>query len=74
MAAALERLNEAYETRLGFRYCVFVAGRSRATLIPAFEAAIHARRDLEIHRALDAVVDVARDRFQKALASRVAPT
>ena len=29
-AAELDRLNAAYEARFGFRYCVFVAGRSRA--------------------------------------------
>ena len=34
LAAHLERLNEAYETRFGFRYCVFVAGRPREALLP----------------------------------------
>ena len=34
LAAELERLNAAYEAGLGFRYCVFVAGRPRAALIP----------------------------------------
>ena len=29
-----------YEARFGFRYCVFVAGRSRAALLPDFESAI----------------------------------
>ena len=58
-AAELERLNAAYEARFGFRYCVFVAGRSRAALIPDFERALGADREGEIHRALDAVVDIA---------------
>ena len=62
VAARLERLNDAYEARFGFRYCVWVAGRSRAELLPAFEAALAADRDAELHRALDAVVDIARDR------------
>ena len=62
LAAHLERLNEAYETRFGFRYCVFVAGRPREALLPGMEAALEADRDEEIARALDAVVDIAADR------------
>ena len=63
IAAELERLNAAYEARFGFRYCVFVAGRSRAALLPGMTAALEADRDAEIVRALDAVVDIARDRY-----------
>jgi 2-oxo-4-hydroxy-4-carboxy-5-ureidoimidazoline decarboxylase len=59
----LDRVNAAYETRFGFRYCVFVAGRSRAELLPGMIAALDASRDDEIVRALDAVVDIARDRY-----------
>lgn len=63
VAAALDRLNEAYEARFGFRYCVFVAGRSRAALLPDMEAALSADRATELHRGLDAVVDIGRDRY-----------
>ena len=65
VAAELERLNDAYEARFGFRYCVFVAGRSRAELLPEMTAALQATRDAEIHRALDAIVDIAIDRHAK---------
>jgi 2-oxo-4-hydroxy-4-carboxy--5-ureidoimidazoline (OHCU) decarboxylase len=65
IGAELDRLNAAYETRFGFRYCVFVAGRPRAALIPDMEAALGADRDHEIRRALDAVVDIAADRWAK---------
>ncbi|HEX7221827.1 MAG TPA: 2-oxo-4-hydroxy-4-carboxy-5-ureidoimidazoline decarboxylase, partial [Candidatus Limnocylindrales bacterium] len=65
VAAELERLNEAYEARHGFRYCVFVAGRSREALLPGFATALDADREAEIHRALDAVVDIAMDRHAK---------
>jgi 2-oxo-4-hydroxy-4-carboxy-5-ureidoimidazoline decarboxylase len=65
VAAELERLNAAYEARFGFRYCVFVAGRPRGALIPGFEAALGRSRDDELHRALDAVVDIAIDRHAK---------
>jgi len=62
-AAELERLNTAYEARFGFRYCVFVAGRPRAALLPGFRAALEADRDAELRRALDAVVDIALARY-----------
>jgi 2-oxo-4-hydroxy-4-carboxy-5-ureidoimidazoline decarboxylase len=61
--ADLERLNREYEARFGFRYCVFVDGRSRAELVPEFEAALTAERSAEIQRALGDVVAIARDRF-----------
>jgi len=63
VAAELDRLNAAYETRFGFRYCVFVAGRPLAELLPGMVAALEADRDAEIERALDAVVDIARARY-----------
>jgi 2-oxo-4-hydroxy-4-carboxy-5-ureidoimidazoline decarboxylase len=65
LANALDRLNRAYEWRFGFRYCVFVAGRSRAELLPGFSVALARERDSELHRALDAVVDIAIDRAAK---------
>ncbi len=65
VAAELERLNAAYEARHGFRYCVFVAGRPREALLPGIAAALEADRTAELHRALDAVVDIAIDRHAK---------
>jgi 2-oxo-4-hydroxy-4-carboxy--5-ureidoimidazoline (OHCU) decarboxylase len=62
VAGELDRLNAAYEEHFGFRYCIFVAARSRAELLPGFTAALEADRASEIARALDAVVDIARDR------------
>lgn len=70
VAAELARLNDAYEARYGFRYCVFVAGRPRAALLPDFRAAVQGTADAasERHRALDAVVDIAIDRHGKLTA------
>jgi 2-oxo-4-hydroxy-4-carboxy--5-ureidoimidazoline (OHCU) decarboxylase len=62
IAAELDRLNDAYEARFGFRYCVFVAGRPREALLPSMAAALEADREHELHRAIDAVVDIAIDR------------
>ncbi len=65
VAAELDRLNTAYEARFGFRYCVFVAGRSRAELLGEFAAALEADRLAELRRAIDAVIDIAADRASK---------
>jgi 2-oxo-4-hydroxy-4-carboxy--5-ureidoimidazoline (OHCU) decarboxylase len=69
IADELARLNAAYEARFGFRYCVFVAGRSRALLLPELTAALAAERSDEIDRALDAVVDIAADRYASLTAT-----
>ena len=71
-ADELGRLNAAYEERFGFRYCVFVAGRSRADLVPGMAAALDADRADEVRRALDAVVDIARDRYATLTAAAAA--
>jgi 2-oxo-4-hydroxy-4-carboxy-5-ureidoimidazoline decarboxylase len=67
IGAELAALNAAYEARFGFRYCVRVAGRSRAELLPDFRAALDADRAGELRRALLAVVDIARDRLDVLL-------
>ena len=64
--ADLDLLNAAYEARFGFRFCVFVNGRSRPELVPVLESALIEDRDAEIRRALHDVVAIARDRFAKA--------
>ena len=65
VAAELDRLNTAYESRFGFRYCVFVAGRPLPELLGDLEAALQADRPAELRRAIDAVVDIAADRASK---------
>jgi 2-oxo-4-hydroxy-4-carboxy--5-ureidoimidazoline (OHCU) decarboxylase len=62
----LGRLNELYERRFGFRFCVFVNGRSRRDLVPVLEAALDAERAAEIRRALGDVISIAQDRFRNA--------
>ena len=64
--AELGRLNDEYEARFGFRYCVFVNGRSRRALVPVLEAALVADRGSEIRRAVSDVVAIARDRAARA--------
>jgi 2-oxo-4-hydroxy-4-carboxy--5-ureidoimidazoline (OHCU) decarboxylase len=64
--AELARLNAEYERRFGFRFCVFVNGRSRPALVPVLEAALSADRGAEIRRAVVEVVAIARDRAAHA--------
>ena len=66
-AAELERLNVAYEARFGFRFCVFVDGRSRSALLPVLAATLNADRETEIRRALGEVVAIAADRARTLL-------
>jgi 2-oxo-4-hydroxy-4-carboxy-5-ureidoimidazoline decarboxylase len=61
----LDRLNEEYEARFGFRYCVFVAGRPRAALLPELRDRLHAARGVELERAIRDVVAIARDRHRR---------
>ena len=44
LADQLARLNAEYERRFGFRYCVFVAGRPRAALVPEMTPALDSDR------------------------------
>lgn len=66
----LERLDARYEERFGFRFCVFVAGRPRAALVPVLEAALEANRAAELKRALGDIVAIARDRYRAATVKR----
>jgi OHCU decarboxylase len=71
-AAAIEELaalNDAYEARFGFRFCVFVAGRSRPELVPVLRAALDADRDAERERAIRDVIAIAQDRFRRQVAA-----
>ena len=65
IADELTALNDAYEGLFGFRFVVFVAGRPRADIIPILEHALRADRDEELRRALDDVVLIARDRWDR---------
>ena len=64
IAAELDGLNREYEARFGFRYCVFVAGRTRAELLPEMADALGRERAAELTRGLDAVIDIAAARWK----------
>jgi OHCU decarboxylase len=61
----LAMLNEIYERQFGFRYVVFVAGRSKAEIVPLLERALRNDREVELRRALDETLDIAADRLAR---------
>jgi 2-oxo-4-hydroxy-4-carboxy--5-ureidoimidazoline (OHCU) decarboxylase len=61
----LDRLNDAYEQRFGFRFVIFVAGRPRSEIARIMEAHLTAARDVELRRGLADVIAIARDRAAK---------
>jgi 2-oxo-4-hydroxy-4-carboxy--5-ureidoimidazoline (OHCU) decarboxylase len=61
----LAMLNEIYERQFGFRYVVFVAGRSKPEIVPLLERALRNDRDVELRRALDETIDIAADRLAR---------
>ena len=65
LQARLDALNEQYERKFGFRFCVFVAGRSRAEIADLMERHMDANRDDELDRALTDVFAIARNRAEK---------
>ncbi|KAI8322521.1 hypothetical protein GQ54DRAFT_145980 [Martensiomyces pterosporus] len=59
-------LNRRYEDRYGFRFVVFVNGRSKESLFPIVEERIaHGNRNKELVTGLSEMVDIARDRARK---------
>ena len=63
MLEELAMLNEVYESRFGFRFVVFVAGRPLSSIGPLIEAAMRNDRAAELARGLDDVIDIAADRL-----------
>ena len=61
----LGELNEQYETKFGFRFVIFVNGRSGREIIPIFEERINNSAKGELNTAVLAVFDIARCRLEK---------
>ena len=64
--AELAELNRAYEERFGFRFVVFVAGRTRAELVPVLLARLERSREEELETGLRELVAIAKDRWRQA--------
>jgi 2-oxo-4-hydroxy-4-carboxy--5-ureidoimidazoline (OHCU) decarboxylase len=66
VGSELERLNEAYERRFGFRYVVFVNRRPRSRIAAEMRQRMTLGRQEEMEHGLRAVVDIAEDRMRRA--------
>ena len=60
---ALERLNAEYERRFGFRFVVFVNGRSRAEIVPVLRSRLGRSREQELATGIAEFLAIARDRM-----------
>jgi 2-oxo-4-hydroxy-4-carboxy--5-ureidoimidazoline (OHCU) decarboxylase len=65
-APELEALNRAYEDRFGFRFVVFVNGRPKRELVPILKLRMTRTREEELTTALDELVAIAQDRWQRS--------
>lgn len=59
----LDRLNDSYESRFGFRFVIFVDGRSQSEVLEVFKRRIGNERNQELETGLRAVVDIAGSRI-----------
>ena len=63
--AELARLNDEYERRFGFRFVVFVNGRTKAQIIPVLRDRLTRTRDSELHTGIEEFLAISLDRMQK---------
>ena len=61
----LAELNRAYEEKFGFPFVIFVAGRSRAELVPVLQERLERPREEELATGLRELVAIARDRWTR---------
>jgi 2-oxo-4-hydroxy-4-carboxy-5-ureidoimidazoline decarboxylase len=61
---ALEQLNAEYERTFGFRFVVFVHGRSRAEIVPLLQSRLGRTRHEELATGIDEFLAIARDRLE----------
>jgi len=60
----LAYLNQVYEEKFGFRFVVFVAGRSRAEVLDVLRERLARTREEELETGLHELVAIAQDRWQ----------
>ena len=64
--AELERLNNEYEHRFGFRFVVFVNRRPKSEIVPILRERLGRARGEELDTALRELVAIARDRWERS--------
>ena len=63
--AELARLNAEYERRFGFRFVVFVNGRSKAQIIPVLRDRLTRPRESELRTGVEEFLAISLDRLQR---------
>lgn len=61
----LAAMNDEYERTFGFRFVVFVAGRSKAEIVPVMRARLRRARVDELATGIDEFLAIARDRLER---------
>ena len=61
----LARLNDEYERKFGFRFVVFVRGRSKGEIAPILAERLRRTRDEEIATGIDEFLAISRDRLER---------
>jgi 2-oxo-4-hydroxy-4-carboxy--5-ureidoimidazoline (OHCU) decarboxylase len=64
--AELAELNREYETKFGFRFVVFVNGRSRAEILPVLRERLGNTREQELDTGLSELVAIAEARWRQS--------
>src|SRR5687768_5053060 len=61
----LDELNDEYERKFGFRFVVFVAGRTKQEIIPVLRDRLANTREHELKTGLDQFFAIALDRLER---------
>ena len=61
----LAELNDAYEKKFGFRFVVFVAGRTKEEIVPVLRARLANTREAELKTGLDEFLAISLDRLER---------
>jgi 2-oxo-4-hydroxy-4-carboxy--5-ureidoimidazoline (OHCU) decarboxylase len=62
----LAQLNDAYEKKFGFRFVIFVAGRTKREIVPLLRARLANTREAELMAGLDEFLAISLDRLERA--------
>ena len=63
--AELARLNDEYERRFGFRFVVFLNGRSKSQIIPVLRDRLGRTRESELRTGIEEFLAISLDRLQR---------
>lgn len=61
----LDAMNDEYERRFGFRFVVFVAGRSQSEIVPVMRERLRRARQDELATGIEEFLAITRDRLHR---------